>query len=400
MSSEHDQHPTPEEARAFGRWLDRPGDPPPEDLDEDVLQAVYAIRPDLAPAPQVSIDDILEGVSAGPFASDEGAEPASQTGEGADIVPFPAPEPAPETEGGGEPPSGKADRPGTTVRWAGGIGGAGLALVVAATLLLTLFPREPSQLATEMSPAVAMDEAPQKAELEHQIAEAPAEAAPARDLMAAPAPAPSVEPRPAAAAPEPTAAPAARPRAVVAAPEEAEAEPTEPVADEVADLGDVAAPAAVEPDSYDIEGRSALSQRSVIPEVAAQSTEAVDELEAKADDTVQAREAEEAGPGGYTTPSWWAGAPTEVRVMADNTLARANALAARGKPAQGADLLAAALTGPGPVAHQLAIRAAELYLEAGDPAAARSVLRRAATFGSPTADQRARVTALGQQLAE
>lgn len=58
-----------EQAQALAIWLDEnPGSPPPEGVDEDVLQAIYVFRPDLAPAPQVSIDDILGRVNSGPFA--------------------------------------------------------------------------------------------------------------------------------------------------------------------------------------------------------------------------------------------------------------------------------------------------------------------------------------------
>ena len=35
-------------------WLEsHPGEPPPEELDGEVVEAVYVLRPDLAPAPRV-----------------------------------------------------------------------------------------------------------------------------------------------------------------------------------------------------------------------------------------------------------------------------------------------------------------------------------------------------------
>ena len=62
---------TPEEqAKALADWLDQnPGSSAPEGLDSDVLEAVYVLRPDLAPAPQVTLEAILEHVEEGPFAA-------------------------------------------------------------------------------------------------------------------------------------------------------------------------------------------------------------------------------------------------------------------------------------------------------------------------------------------
>jgi tetratricopeptide (TPR) repeat protein len=45
-------------------------------LDDDIQETIFALRPDLAPAPQVSMDDILSAVTAGPFASSSAAESA------------------------------------------------------------------------------------------------------------------------------------------------------------------------------------------------------------------------------------------------------------------------------------------------------------------------------------
>ncbi len=59
-----------EQAAQLARWLDEhPGSAPPEGVDPDVLETIYALRPDLAPAPSFSIDDILADVSSGPFAA-------------------------------------------------------------------------------------------------------------------------------------------------------------------------------------------------------------------------------------------------------------------------------------------------------------------------------------------
>ena len=56
-----------EQARALALWLE--GDvnaPPPPDLDPEVVEAIYALRPERAPAPQLDIDDIPGGVCAIP----------------------------------------------------------------------------------------------------------------------------------------------------------------------------------------------------------------------------------------------------------------------------------------------------------------------------------------------
>ena len=58
-----------DQATALANWLEEhPGQRPPPDVDGDVLEALYALRPDLAPAPRLTIDDILGGLSAGPLA--------------------------------------------------------------------------------------------------------------------------------------------------------------------------------------------------------------------------------------------------------------------------------------------------------------------------------------------
>lgn len=57
-------------AQRLAEWLQSPeGTEPPADLDPDVLATVFALRPDRAPAPRLSLDDILSGVKEGPFAT-------------------------------------------------------------------------------------------------------------------------------------------------------------------------------------------------------------------------------------------------------------------------------------------------------------------------------------------
>lgn len=58
------------EARLLAEWLATPpGTPPPEGLSASAVQAVYALRPDRAPAPRVTIDDVFARVETGPYAA-------------------------------------------------------------------------------------------------------------------------------------------------------------------------------------------------------------------------------------------------------------------------------------------------------------------------------------------
>ncbi|MDP2314372.1 MAG: hypothetical protein Q8P41_15835, partial [Pseudomonadota bacterium] len=69
-------------AQRLATWLSSPaGTEPPEDLDPEVLGAVYALVPDRAPPPRVSIDDILGLVTTGPFASGTAAAARHEGGE-------------------------------------------------------------------------------------------------------------------------------------------------------------------------------------------------------------------------------------------------------------------------------------------------------------------------------
>ena len=67
---------TPEEqAKALADWLDQnPGSSAPEGVDPDVIEAVYVLRPDLAPAPRVTLESILERVEEGPFAASHSSQ--------------------------------------------------------------------------------------------------------------------------------------------------------------------------------------------------------------------------------------------------------------------------------------------------------------------------------------
>ncbi len=75
-----------EQATQLARWLEEhPGATPPEGLDPDVLEAIYTLRPDLAPAPSFTIDDILADITAGPFAPIS-AEPGAEIAQLAELI--------------------------------------------------------------------------------------------------------------------------------------------------------------------------------------------------------------------------------------------------------------------------------------------------------------------------
>ena len=57
-----------QQAEQLAQWLEaHPGTPPPDGIDPEVIEAVYSLRPELAPAPNVDLDDILDSVERGPF---------------------------------------------------------------------------------------------------------------------------------------------------------------------------------------------------------------------------------------------------------------------------------------------------------------------------------------------
>lgn len=58
-----------QQAERLARWLEHPDSEPPDDLDPEVLGAVFTLSPKTAPAARVSVDDILAGVKEGPFAA-------------------------------------------------------------------------------------------------------------------------------------------------------------------------------------------------------------------------------------------------------------------------------------------------------------------------------------------
>ena len=69
------------QALLLAKWLDKirhgEGCEPPDGVDSDVLEAVYALRPQWAPAPRVELSDILLSVSDGPLVIQDAASLAA-----------------------------------------------------------------------------------------------------------------------------------------------------------------------------------------------------------------------------------------------------------------------------------------------------------------------------------
>ncbi|HNH46437.1 MAG TPA: tetratricopeptide repeat protein [Myxococcota bacterium] len=58
-----------QDAERLARWLEDPSTDPPPELDPEVVGAIYTLSPKHRPAPRLSVDEILAGVTEGPFAA-------------------------------------------------------------------------------------------------------------------------------------------------------------------------------------------------------------------------------------------------------------------------------------------------------------------------------------------
>ena len=119
-----------QQADALARWLARGADgPPPEGLDREVVEGLYALRPDLAPRARVTADDILAGMTAGPFADGDDAQ--------GNVVAFPVPASRPDGDADSEPAPVRP-RP----WWMAPA--VGISLAAAAAAVLVVVPRSPA----------------------------------------------------------------------------------------------------------------------------------------------------------------------------------------------------------------------------------------------------------------
>lgn len=358
------------QAQRLAAWLaGKPGTPPPDGLDPDVIAAVYSLRPDLAPSSKLTADEILGDVRSGPLA---GAHPHGR------VLAFPAPRPANDT-------SQSAWR-----RW--GTGGGVGALAAAAVLLIVLGRTEPAP-----PPVVAPD----------FVAEAlPAPVAPATDA-AAPAevqraePSSPAAPASAAFAPDAPSKPKAEARAKEAPAEEI-AEAELPAARDAWSAPDAAGaggvvggalappPAPVTPVMADAEREEAKSaparSRSKVPAAAPAMNTAAD-----LDD------------GDYATsnhtqaPDWRAVTDSSTLSRIDRGLADAAALASRGDRVGAARTLQPFIQPPNRAGLAVAMFATAYALEGGDVRLAVNIAERGLALTSEASPERARLLELRAQ---
>lgn len=409
-------------AQLLARWLDQAGDPP-EDLEPDVVEAMVALRPDLAPPPRVDLDEILASVREGPLA----AEPQGE------VVPFPAPpEDPPRAE---EAPRARVSWGRRARRW----GGVGALVAVAATALFALRPvlRDevpmagvaPRELATEPTAQRAAPVMQEPLRDEGRAFDAGA------DAPAAPAP-PPPPPMPAREARAPSdlatgagrGAPAPAQKAAASAPPamayEAEAAP---VAQEAAPAGAAWDRAGIEADEAEAAAsrredsrayEAAASERRAAQEAA--SVETVTKAEKKgswlrkrssgadADDAGAPPTAaapatppppaapHESDPGELSRASiphdlggWAQGLAPEVAQPFHDALARAEAHVAAGRAADALALLESWVRPPARAGQEVARRAALLHLRQGQLDGGLAVVDRGLALSDANTPERA-----------
>ena len=400
MSIDKETQDTASQAQALGRWLDQPGQEAPESLDDDVVEAMFALRPDLAPAAQVSVEDILSGVKAGPLGANNADDPESATGshEGAEILHFPGAD-----EGESEDPASEAgtsqEATGTrnrTALWAGGVSSVGVVLVAAATLLLVVMPDATPDLAEVAAAPTATETAaapplrpatPKKVELDKQIAEAlepKGKREPAASSLAKPQSQVAdgqMEQR----AARPAAEPAARQRFAPADPESrgARARDNQDDLARQLDLDELN-------EGYAIDQQPSPLGSPAIPELAGglgTATEEVENAVAQADKEQSASRglvpAEPVAPvvARPTDVVWRSKVDAATEEAVEEQLQAARELSVEGRHGAAAQLLSEAVQDPPALAHHLAAQAAEYYLQAGNAAAAARVAQAGLAYG-------------------
>ncbi|MCB9684286.1 MAG: hypothetical protein H6735_04495 [Alphaproteobacteria bacterium] len=362
-----------DQASSLARWLDEPaGAPPPSDLDADVIEAIYAARPDRAPALKLTAEDILASVTSGPLAADGAArEPEARSAPG-EVVPFPA-RPPRHVEEPEAPVRSERRSPARWIAWAGGSSSIGLAAVAAAVLLFVALPTARQEVATsgsrdEMAPAAAT--APVEQQAEGERTDRAAAAAPA-ELKAEPAAAPP---------PPPAALPSRRAEGAekVAAQQPIEmrdgalfkSETTIPELDDaVADAVAVAEDAPATEETKDLEAKR---------QVLASEDEAVDP------GSVRVR----AVPRDRSSNGWRKGVDRATLDLFDAGLAEAEALRTRGDPGGASARLSPLIGAPSRAGQHVAALAVQDALAAGDTTGALSLARRGLGLSSANTAER------------
>lgn len=415
-----------EQATVLARWLSEPpGTLPPPELDPDVVESMYALRPELAPAPDVDLDEILASVSAGPLAK-AGAVSTSAPEGGGEVVAFPTSgraAPAPTATGG------------SWWRWAtlaaGGTSSLGLLVAAAAVLLFVALPQLPRS--NESAPAAA--EAPSEPQAARS-APAPADAPPPPPPPPPPAASRSTAdsdvtpmrgepalrerstiPELAEGLPERAAAPAGpvvvsadAPESTVGQAASAGLPPVDPAAevvqDAVADLDDDHGVEGGFLEQAPSMGVAAAPPPAAAPAEApravalARDKAARDERKLDAPATPRAEEELEDAPASdrasavprdLSANGWRRGVDKATQQVFDAALTEAEATARQGDARGAAERLAAAVGAPARAGQYVAGRAAASFLTAGDPAAAAAVARRGLALSSDNTPERSQL---------
>jgi hypothetical protein len=358
---------TPEEqAHALTRWLEEPeGTDPPAGLDQDVVESMYALRPERAPAARVTPDEILSMVVAGPLGS--GSEQAAVPGsDPAEVVAFPAPE-VPNA------PVQTSKR-----RWwrvANQWGGISAIVATAATLAFVASP-----MFLTFDKAATPHSAASPPTMEN---DAPRSTRPAASPMAE-------EARPARSRPivkkeasRPSSGAPTKPKVVEAEVEQGYIDMDEPEPMKGAIIAEVAAQqmndAPVVADGLgntaDLEG---AFEDEVLPR-------------ASADDLSDLRAQADPGPLGTAWRSQVEGATlSEI----DRAVQRSEKLANSGRYSDAADVMAAHITAPAAMGQAQAVVAATWYLQGDDAAGAISAISRGLSLSSAPSVARAKLELL------
>lgn len=123
------------QSEALARWLDQPpGTLPPEELDADVVEALIALRPERARAPSLTAEDILASVTRGPLADRQMATDVPVAARS--VVSLEA-----ARQARGQAAGSARDR-GRWTAAAGGWGGLGVVMAIAATFLVVVLATE------------------------------------------------------------------------------------------------------------------------------------------------------------------------------------------------------------------------------------------------------------------
>ena len=389
-----------QQAERLASWLEA-NDLPPPGLDEDVVEAIYALRPELAPAPRVSVDELLASLNAGPLASEPLWEPPA----------------APANDGAP-----------AQLRWARYLGGGAVGTLAAAAMALLVFGNSPQPERTLEAPA------PEAAAAPGATPTGVPGAAPAQ-VAAKQAPIPEVEPTPAKDVPpaedlvadaqpagdgaeEVTEALKAE-EALGALADAKPAPPAEPAAttDAVvmgdamddADAGNTAAGAAPLTASAPTEAERREAPKQPIAEAQEEAEGYAEVTAARAGGGAKSARADApaspapAGPPAEqrdeekvkkATPSWGAGmeeaAVAEVQAALDKASARARKADYRGA----ISTLEPFIRAPARAGMYAAARAAEYALSANDPAKAVSLCDRGLRLSAGSTPERAELTAL------